>query len=118
MPKKPTHVLNLLLVPDEPERRLDDDAAATALARLRADGVLDGWRPGPRADSLIAGGFRRLKSGLGCPHVPIVSATLTKHDVLTPRGPLFGPQLFEQGRQEGPPRLLGFAAACQPLRHL
>src|SRR3954453_4193803 len=33
-------------------------------------------------------------------------------------GLLLGPQLIEQGRQERPLRLLGLAAACQPLRNL
>ena len=31
---------------------------------------------------------------------------------------LLGPQLIDQGRQERPLRLLGLAAACQPLRNL
>src|SRR4030088_2394131 len=33
-------------------------------------------------------------------------------------GLLLGPQLIDQGRQERPLRLLGLAAACQPLRNL
>src|SRR3954470_14957824 len=38
--------------------------------------------------------------------------------VLQAGGLLLGPQLIDQGRQERPLRLLGLAAACQPLRNL
>ncbi len=58
MPQRPTHRLNLYLVPEqEPsELRLKE-----GLSRLEAWGVLDGARPGPRAEELVAGGFAMLR---------------------------------------------------------
>jgi len=57
MAQRPSHRLNLYLVPSDPERTLDPASVEQGLSLLRADGVLDGMRPGPRAAALIEGGF-------------------------------------------------------------
>ncbi len=58
---KPSHRLNLLLVPDDPERELDEAALESGLAALRASGHLERDRPGPRVDALVVGGFALLR---------------------------------------------------------
>lgn len=58
---RPTHRLNLYVVPDDPDRALDELRLAAAVERLRAEGVLSGWGPGAAADRLVPGGFRRLR---------------------------------------------------------
>jgi hypothetical protein len=58
---KPSHRLNLLLVPEDPERELDEAALAQALDSLNASGRLDGDRPGPAADELVRGGFKLIR---------------------------------------------------------
>ena len=61
---RPTHRLSLYLVPADPDRAYDGARLETALDRLREAGVLDGFGPGPEADQLVAGGFRRLRVDL------------------------------------------------------
>jgi hypothetical protein len=61
MAQRPVHRLNLYLVPDEPERSIDEAALAAALAALRGEGALEGWRPGPRREALVEGGFALLR---------------------------------------------------------
>ena len=58
---RPTHRLSLYLVPDDPDREVDVPRLEAALDALRGEGVLAGFGPGPRAEALVAGGFRRLR---------------------------------------------------------
>ena len=60
-----SHRLDLLLVPDEPERVPDAAAFAEICERWREEGVLgEGGRGGPRAAALVEGGFSRLSLDL------------------------------------------------------
>ncbi len=70
MAQRPTHRLNLYLVPADPERELDADAVERGLGALRRAGVLSGWRPGPAAEHLVAGGFALLR--LDHPPLPTI----------------------------------------------
>src|SRR5216684_4489480 len=60
--------------------------------------------------STLAAGFIARDSFSAALRLPNTTALHT--------GGLLGPQLLDEGRQERPPRLFGFAAACQPLRDL
>ena len=56
--RRPTHRLNLYLLPADPERRLDEPALHAGVAGLIQAGIFaaDG-APGPAAARLVAGGF-------------------------------------------------------------
>ncbi len=70
MAQRPSHRLNLYLVPADPERRPEAAAAERGLAALRRAGVLSGWRAGPAAGRLIAGGFALLR--VDRPPLPVI----------------------------------------------
>lgn len=55
-----SHRLDLLLVPDQPERPLDRPAWDALLRSWIGRGHVRGTGPGPAAEALIEGGFRRL----------------------------------------------------------
>ncbi|MCB9759021.1 MAG: hypothetical protein H6739_04210 [Alphaproteobacteria bacterium] len=62
MAQRPTHRLNLYVVPDDPEREVSVQAEQDGLAALARLGVTAGrGRPGPRAETLIQGGFALLR---------------------------------------------------------
>ena len=58
---KPSHRLNLLLVPSDPERELDEEALSEGLRLLEEQGFVQSGRAGPRAEELVAGGFKLLR---------------------------------------------------------
>lgn len=67
----PTHRLNLLLVPRDPDRAPAGASVATMLAALRQRGVLDASdRPGTRADALMEGAFALLRADF--PPAPVL----------------------------------------------
>lgn len=61
MPQRPTHRLNLYLVPADPESSPSREDCKAALTSLSALGVLSGRRPGPNASQLVEGGFALLR---------------------------------------------------------
>jgi len=61
MAQRPSHRLNLYLVPAEPERLPDDGALEAGLEQLREVGMLEGMHPGARAEALVIGGFALLR---------------------------------------------------------
>src|SRR6185312_13447861 len=73
------------------------------------------WRDRRRGYGGAGGRLRRLNDGL---HPRIAITTLTEHDDTPRRRLLLGPQLLDQGRQQRTLRLLGLAAAGEPLRDL
>src|SRR5712664_1891780 len=65
----------------------------------------------------LAAGSGTLAAGFMTRVSPSCPLRLPNTTILHAGGSL-APQLFDQGRQERAPRLLGFAASCQPLRDL
>lgn len=62
MAQRPTHRLNLLLVPADPELRLSEAAAAQARSHWQKEGlVLADGAPGPAAERLLPGGYALLR---------------------------------------------------------
>lgn len=55
-----SHRLDLLLVPDDPERALDLDALAALFQIWQSAGALQNGAPGPERDRIIEGGFVRM----------------------------------------------------------